>query len=112
MTASVPVADSAAANALSCIRLERLEYGKHCVGRYGPIERNAEHGELGRSSHFPPEVAVHCDPAVIGAGGDELESLGKGHATVLRSVHSAASTVAVMARVRSRPEDGENGTAR
>src|SRR5881628_462392 len=112
MTAPIPLPDAPAAQAPSCIRLERLEYGKPCVDHLGPIEPNAEHGELGRTTNFPAEVAVHCDPAVIGAGGDELEGAGKTQATVLRPVHFGTSTIAVMARVRSRPEDGEEGKAR
>jgi hypothetical protein len=112
MTASIPLPDAPAAQTPSCIRLERLEYGKLCVDRFGAIEPNAEHGELGRTTNFSAEVAVHCDPAVIGAGGDEVEGPGKTHATVLRPVHFGTSTIAVMARVRSRPEDGEEGKAR
>src|SRR4051812_16844698 len=103
---------------------ERLEYGKICVSPEGPIEELAEHRRLGTSQNFPQEILSLCDPSVIGITSGPFDKLPeppsnptdkefdyqRRHGTLLRPVilHNRGS-VALLCRIRSRPEDGEGG---
>lgn len=99
------------------IRLERLEYGKFCETTAGRIENKAEHRLLGWSANFPPELIGLCSPSDIGIGADafcfeDLSPAAPRHGTVLRPVVVGACVVPLLYRVRTRPEDGEEGQGR
>jgi hypothetical protein len=102
------------------VRVERLEFGKFCVDPDGPVERDrdgvpTEHGQLGRTSGFPADVARFCDPSIMGilAGETDPSPPACPHGTVFRPVViNGKETRSVFYRVRTRPEAGEGRTGR
>jgi hypothetical protein len=97
------------------VLLERLEYGKLCLTPDGPVvDRTMEHRWLGQTRDFPPELRPLCAPAVIGVSASEHDELPRQcpHGTVLRPAGLRGGAVPVLARVRTRPENGEGMESR
>lgn len=117
-----PIDDAAPAVLLGggLARVERLEFGKFCIASDGPVERDRanvpiEHGQLGRSSGFPSEVARLCDPSIMSVSAGETDTPPPGcpHATVLRPIVGGGTEArSVFYRVRTRPEAGEGRAGR
>jgi len=91
------------------VLLERLEYGKFCARKNGPIEPYAEHGVLGFTSGFPPELRNLCTPRQLGLG-DQYEqstlTAAANHGIVLRPVKTKQLRT-VCYRIGTRPEGGD-----
>lgn len=98
------------------LEIARLEYGKFCTSRNGPIEDMAGHRQLGHSAGFPEKLKQFCDPTIIGisSGVGEATTLDDcGYGTVLRPAALPSGEVwPVFCRVQTRPEDGEGGSGR
>lgn len=89
--------------------LERLEYGKFCASKDGPIEPHAEHGILAFSAGFPSELRESCTPRQLGLGeAAEQPALiaNANHGTVLRAVMTKPHCN-VCYRIGTRPEGGK-----
>ncbi len=91
-------------------RLERLEYGKLCVRRDGPIEARAESRVLARTAGFPVALEPFCIPSELGAGREVGADVS--HATSIRPVVARGRRHVVAYRLRLRPEDGDGGSGR
>ncbi|HXA84445.1 MAG TPA: hypothetical protein VNZ47_05180 [Candidatus Dormibacteraeota bacterium] len=99
--------------------LDRLEYGKFCVSRGGPIEDGAGHTILGYSSQFPVDLVAECHPDVLGLAptGASVDSEGflsakRPYGTVLRPVISGAKILRIAYRVGIRSEGGDHNSSR
>jgi hypothetical protein len=55
------------------LALERIEYGKYCVTRDGPIEKGVDHERLLMTSGFPAELASKCSPRYLGLADSDAE---------------------------------------
>jgi hypothetical protein len=105
----------------SDVTIERLEFGKFCISRDGPIESNREnipieHSQLGWSRGFPEELIPTCYPTRLGIVQEDGEAvpLDNVHGTVLRPIVRGAEKRVrqVFYRVRARAEEGEGKSGR
>jgi hypothetical protein len=105
--------------------LERLEFGKFCVSRDGPILEGAGHTLLGLSPQFPPDLVASCHPDVLGlapngasADSEGFLSLKQPYGTVIRPVLSTQAgsgrqvALRLAYRVGIRSEGGDHNLSR
>jgi len=103
----------AAETELPPVLVERLEFGKYCLGREGPIENGAEHGQLGWTRGFPDELIRLCAPEHLGlaesdSSGDRerVLTIARPYGTVVRPVILKSGVAVVAYRLGIRPEAG------
>ena len=96
------------------VALERLEYGKLCAGRNGPVLDRAEYRVLGHSPGLRADVVSLCNPSNAGLGPleDPVRDEVFTHGTVVRPVYRAGRISTLGYRLCRRPEDGDGGSRR
>jgi hypothetical protein len=103
---TTPATDAVVAPATR--RFERLEFGKFCVTRGGPVE-NMESAALAHSAGFPADLVRLCRPDRVNLGhGVSLSSTTPGaHGTIVRPLLTGGRVTQIVAALGPRSEKGD-----